>query len=739
MELAKTQMEAAADTNLEKILNLAEKGSDVIILHPGSQTLKFGLASQLQPFIMPNAIAHRLHKPKSKAPISSAPSLSLQMPPGTESAKGDSSGAQMQISDYVEQTLEQKLAYIEPVLCKLKHITIDQKRPKALKKTHTAHDLSQPVTVNHKPVPYQVYTADNSLSSLPENAPVPPENWATDPGQLISTSINDYLTNNNFSFVDVSGHPDYLVGQAAINVHRNDGYVVQWPLRFGYFNVSSAQSVGTVMDNIEKIFEFAATERLKIPRAKFGQYAVILVIPDLFNKSEVKAYLDILLRRLQFKSAYLQQESVLASFAYALQSACVVDIGAQKTTVCCVDEGAIVPGSIIRRNFGGDDITYLLHRLLIRQSSLHYFPAQMINVTDLYHFRLLERLKEDECNLSKNPPEPVRTCKLWVHEKGKKTTVATFNVSDALVTAPICLFYPDLIDIVNPKYTVAAAGTADMRERDPEDVMQVLIAETLAESGKKADEAPDKKESKKTEESKEEVKDGSDKPVSSKPDDDSESKESPQESSSEISKAETKEAESQGDMNKAMSVAEMIIKSIMKVEDLEMRQKISNAILLVGGGTKFRDLMDVMEERLVEKLSEFSNNIDRVEVVNNAASQKNTMDNRFLSWIGASVIPKIEITKDMFIPKEKWICDLPKYYDVYMNAMNDSDGEEPAQGQAPSVPTGATTTAPSGTKGTESVKGTAVENKGSAGKKAKKEFSVDGGLKLIREKCPFVW
>jgi actin-related protein len=36
----------------------------------------------------------------------------------------------------------------------------------------------------------------------------------------------------------------------------------------------------------------------------------------------------------------------MATFAMALSSACVVDIGSSKISVCCIDEGILVPKSL---------------------------------------------------------------------------------------------------------------------------------------------------------------------------------------------------------------------------------------------------------------------------------------------------------------------------------------------------------------------------------------------------------
>lgn len=58
---------------------------------------------------------------------------------------------------------------------------------------------------------------------------------------------------------------------------------------------------------------------------------------------------------LGFKSMFLHQESVLSTYAMALPTAVVVDIGSTKTSVCCIEEGIIIARSIIRKNFGGDD------------------------------------------------------------------------------------------------------------------------------------------------------------------------------------------------------------------------------------------------------------------------------------------------------------------------------------------------------------------------------------------------
>jgi len=53
----------------------------------------------------------------------------------------------------------------------------------------------------------------------------------------------------------------------------------------------------------------------------------------------------------------------MACFGTAVSSACVVDIGHEKINVCCVDEGVIIPHTLIRKNFGSKDISKLLLKI----------------------------------------------------------------------------------------------------------------------------------------------------------------------------------------------------------------------------------------------------------------------------------------------------------------------------------------------------------------------------------------
>ena len=110
---------------------------------------------------------------------------------------------------------------------------------------------------------------------------------------------------------------------------------------------------------------------------KFKHFNVVLVIPDSFIRHHVRHLLNMIFAKMAFKSAFVHVESVMASYAMAAQTACIIDIGSTKTSVCCVDDGVIINKSVIKKHYGGDDIAELLYRLIKSSDALHYFPSNI--------------------------------------------------------------------------------------------------------------------------------------------------------------------------------------------------------------------------------------------------------------------------------------------------------------------------------------------------------------------------
>lgn len=110
------------------------------------------------------------------------------------------------------------------------------------------------------------------------------------------------------------------------------------------------------------------------------------------------------------------QESVCSTFGAGVSSACVVDVGASKTSISCVDEGISLEecrcGSVARTclrcplhwlhpmlritlKSGGDEVTRLLHWML---KSIH-FPYRDCDIRRHTDWDVVNTLKERICHL----------------------------------------------------------------------------------------------------------------------------------------------------------------------------------------------------------------------------------------------------------------------------------------------------------------------------------------------------
>lgn len=121
-----------------------------------------------------------------------------------------------------------------------------------------------------------------------------------------------------------------------------------------------------------------------------------MIVPDLYDHVYLRDLLDLLFRSLGFKQVLLHQESLGACFGAGLGTACVVDVGASKASVCCVEEGWLLAESRMHLAFGGDDITVVLTEMLRRQQ----LPCKDVNLDRPWDWLMMDELKEQMIVLS---------------------------------------------------------------------------------------------------------------------------------------------------------------------------------------------------------------------------------------------------------------------------------------------------------------------------------------------------
>lgn len=123
-----------------------------------------------------------------------------------------------------------------------------------------------------------------------------------------------------------------------------------------------------------------------------------------------------------------------AIFGAGLSYACVVDVGAQKTSVSCVDDAISHKDTRVRMDFGGGDITQAFFWLLQKSA----FPYKLCDPFTKSDAILLNQLKEDVCHVDLN------ICgsheKMFVVEKPKqqieKYTLQVYYIYRILIDFP---------------------------------------------------------------------------------------------------------------------------------------------------------------------------------------------------------------------------------------------------------------------------------------------------------------
>lgn len=110
---------------------------------------------------------------------------------------------------------------------------------------------------------------------------------------------------------------------------------------------------------------------------------------------------------------------------------------------------------------------------------------------------------------------------------------------------------------------------------------------------------------------------------------------------------------------KILSLDQLIIKSILALETPDLKKKMANCILLTGGGGMFPDLVDILEDRLINRFPE-EGGVDRVEVkasITHSDSEGNKEHIRpdHLIWVGGTVIPNLESAKELWISRARWV------------------------------------------------------------------------------------
>jgi len=401
--------DATADDAAGSAVAPALYGSKIIVIHPGSQNLRIGLARDALPKTVPMVIARKWKESES------------------EEDGGEPKPKRLKVdTELFPEVPPEKLfgeevngLFVTTVLVRNAYLAIIQFDKEF---ASMAYDL-------------KIHMRNNKRRVLPNSRELV-VNWNK---RTYPETISEHNDPHRIDWTEIpadpSKAPEYFTGQTALRIpdESNPRYKLFWPLRNGWFNERDHARKNLLFNDFFLIIEEAIKRELGLRRKKdWSQYSCVFVVPDLYERVYVTTILDVLIREFGFSRVCFIQESLAATFGGGFSISCVVDVGAQKTSICCVDEGMCVEESRINLKYGGADVTETFIKMMLHD----HFPYEEINLKVRHDMLLADELKHRFCTLNENDVS-VQLYEFHLRAAGHDTRRYTFRTYDETMLAPM--------------------------------------------------------------------------------------------------------------------------------------------------------------------------------------------------------------------------------------------------------------------------------------------------------------
>ncbi|KAJ8763322.1 hypothetical protein K2173_001460 [Erythroxylum novogranatense] len=377
-----------------------------------------------------------------------------------------------------------------------------------------------------------------------------------------------------------------LFGEEALRISPTERYCLRRPIRRGHLNVSQHYTAQQVLEDLHAIWDWILTEKLHISQSQRNMFSAILVLPETFDDRA---------------SVHDCTGSSCCSFGNGLSTACVVNIGAQVSSVICIEDGVALPNTGNTLPFGGEDLSRCL---LWTQRHHQTWPQIRTDIlTKPMDLLMLNRLKESYCEIKEGELDAVAI--VHSYEDGTqpgshKTRLTALNVP------PMGLFYPTLLipEVYPPPPRTWFHDYDDMLE------------DTLhTEYPRRPD-----------------MSDGLFSGINVG---------LPMWDNYPVFASKPKKEEKVG-------LAEAITNSILSTGRIDLQRKLFCSIQLVGGVALTAGIIPSMEERVLHAIPS-NEAIDTVEVLQSRTNPT------FVPWKGGVILGILDFGRDAWIQREDWI------------------------------------------------------------------------------------
>ncbi|XP_044580234.1 actin-related protein 8 isoform X1 [Cotesia glomerata] len=535
----------------------------VIIIHPGSQNVRIGRASDLNPVTILHAIARK------------------RLPNG----------------------IAHQDAFLPALVPKTKELTQAMEESR-LQVSHTLQSCLQSDGRRRYATPPQQIAAFNRRSN--------PEIVSSINGEWIKTD------------------KDVIIGEEILNLNPEDNYNIHIPYRRGELNIHSGPggSLTAVLADLKTIWEYVITEKLKIPIQDLKHYRAVLVVPDIYNRQYLKELTTLLLIDMNFGGCFLLQDHVAATFGAGLGYACVVDVGHEKTSVSCVEDGISHRNTRVRIDYGGGDITQTFFWLL-QKSAFPYQACQPFNKLDAV---LLGDLKKDFCHVDLNICGSQEKS-FYVKKPKSPVEKYTLQVGDECLIAPLSLFQPELFKITGVHNVhIQKRYIGDPEDPHDENYLRETSRRGIKENLEQTLELPEEVAAPVAAADEEVVVDAVD--------------------AAPMALA-NRDLDAPRDFvvgpQQILGLDHAIVQSIDRCPTEELKRKMYSCILIVGSGMKFQGIGMWLHNRISLQIP-FMYRAEQLDII----TQPKEMDSGMTTWKGAAILSCLESAQELWIVRSEW-------------------------------------------------------------------------------------
>ncbi|KAG8177688.1 hypothetical protein JTE90_020252 [Oedothorax gibbosus] len=445
-----------------------------------------------------------------------------------------------------------------------------------------------------------------------------PSSLVTDYNKIVKPQI--ICEKSEISWTKVQDGQDFIYGDDVLHLNPKENYNIHWPIRRGQLNIhpSVGGSLTSVLSDLETIWKAAFQKYLDINPKDLKSYRAVLVIPDVYKREHVKELVNLLLDRLGFMSCFVHLESVCATFGAGVSSACVVDVGDQKATVSCVEDGISHRKTRLNINYGGNDITRLFHWL---QSKLSFpYPCALEHPLDCL---LIQDLKEKLCHVNLDVCG-VQEKSFLIKRPDQPAIRYSIKVGDECLIAPLSFFHPELLCITGPKKIRILHRNEGMPD-DPHDELYLL--QTQKRGVKETGEGPSDQSLLEDTHMNDEDLDSTDPPANQS----------------------IREVEQEFNCDQLLGIDQAIVQSIERCDCDDLKMKMYSCVLLVGGGMMFKGIHTWLKNRLQVQIPIMFRS-EQFEVI----TKPKDMDPRVTVWKGAALMSCFDTAQELWIKQKEW-------------------------------------------------------------------------------------